>query len=139
MTGDGSGLRGIRGRLLGRADFISAGAPGSGRPAPRVLPEDAHVAARSPQLSGAECPQYSGMMLAAIPHVTVATDGVLCTRTADGGGRVLTNALRVWNMSGSLLGEHVCRSMPAPGAAAGGHGAKLGTAAGGGGGGPDVG
>jgi len=72
------------------------------------------------------------MMLAAIPHVTVATDGVLCTRTADGGGRVLTNALRVWNMSGSLLGEHVCRSMPAPGAAAGGHGAKLGTAAGGG-------
>lgn len=66
----------------------------------------------------------AGMMLAAIPNVTITTDGVLCRQAEGGhkaqgahkaeGGRwtVLTHALRVWNMSVSeIAGEAGMRAL----------------------------
>ena len=114
LQGDGSGLRGVKGLLLGRVDYAPSSAAGSVWRRPRVLLEDEDVLARATGHTAAKCPPYSGMMLAAIPNVTVSTDGVVCV-WEPGGGRVLTNALRVWNMSGSVLGERLCRNMPKAG------------------------
>ena len=114
LQGDGSGLRGVKGVLLGRVDYAPPSAAGSVWRRPRVLHEDEDVLARDAGHTATTCPPYSGMMLAAIPNVSVSTDGVVCV-WEPGGGRVLTNALRVWNMSGSVLGERLCRNMPKPG------------------------
>ena len=53
----------------------------------------------------------AGMILAEIPNVTVATDGILCARQSPAGGPgggLLTEGLRVWNFSGRQLVSDAC-------------------------------
>ena len=109
VQGDGSRLRGVMGHILGRVDYLRSGVLVN---APRFLAEDAHIVAQDRGAlfrRGQACPAYSGMFLAEIPNVSVAIDGIICRNTPGGG--VLTEALRVWNMSARA--DDVCQQAAA--------------------------